>query len=152
MRQSPVFIFSLCITLLTGIGCQMKSKKDPWQPIKQKGAPFVHVVEYPKETLEVIAKWYTGDGKNLDLLAGSNPNINPDHLVIGDEVFLPDSLVKTRKPMPEEFISEFYQEKKKKATTIKASKITEKKSPEKKEAGPLPQDGIEEDFEVFGPK
>ena len=136
------FIFAICALFSITIGCSLKNgKTDSWQPIEKKDMPVVHVVRYPKETLPIIAKWYTGDSRKWELLAVANPNINPDHLCAGNEVFIPDSLVKTRDPMPREFVVKFYQKPKRKKRTRKI-RNTSPVRPEKKE----------DEFEIFGPK
>ena len=144
-KRLPLAIIAWFL-LSVGMGCGLQGKKkDAWQPVEQKKAPVVHIVQYPKETLSIIAKWYTGDVKNWEILANANPNINPDLLSLGNEIFVPEHLVKTRNSMPKEFVSKFYQ-KQKKAISKTA------KEPEKEEPAPLAKDEDEDDFEIFGPK
>ncbi len=150
MNKRLPFIFIACIMFSMGMGCGLKGKKNSWQPVEQKKKPVVHIVQYPKETLSIVAKWYTGEIGNLESLANANPNIDPDHLFLGNEVFIPEHLVKTREPMPKEFISKFYQQPKKKRAPLKPAKKPKKKVPEIKGPAPLPED--EDDFEIFGPK
>lgn len=146
MRERLSIILVSCIVLSMSIGCSLKSKKDGWQPVIQKKTPVVHLVQYPKETLSIIAVWYTGDIKHLEYLINANPNINPDHLFLGNEIFIPEHLVKIRKSMPEEFISKYYQKQKKKKTPTNAAIVPGKKP------SSLPKAEDEDEFEIFGPK
>ena len=63
-------------------------------------SPYVHVVRWRGETLSSIAAWYTGSWKNWQALARANPEIDPNRIEIGDQVRIPEALLKTRKPMP----------------------------------------------------
>jgi len=126
----------LFIVSIAGSGCLKRGKKHEWQPIEQKNVSVVHDVQWPKETLEIVAKWYTGARKNWELLADSNPNINPESLSPGNKIFIPSSLLKTRYPMPKKFVVKCYQKKKK-------GTVKKKPAPTQKDI---------EDFEVIGPK
>ena len=140
--QGLHLVFAACI-LFVSLGCSLKGgQPDSWQPIKKKDMPVVHIVKYPKETLPMIAKWYTGDIRNWEHLADANPNINPDHLSVGNEIFIPDPLVKTREPMPGKFVLKHYQKPKQKKRSIKSGNVSPARS--KKED--------DEEFEIFGPK
>lgn len=151
MKKRFSIILLALIVFSMGLGCGLKGKKkDAWEPVRRKKTPVVHIVRYPKETLSLIARWYTGDVKNWESLADANPNINPDLLSIGDEIFIPEHLVKTRKPMPNEFVSKFYQTSKQKEAPTKTAKEPEKEAPQEEGATPLPKD--EDEFEIFGPK
>jgi hypothetical protein len=146
MRERLSFILFVCIMLSVSIGCSLKGKKDRWQPVLQKKTPVVHIVQYPKETFPIISTWYTGGIKHLESLIDANPNINPDHLLFGNEIFIPEHLVKTRESMPKEFISKYYQEQKKKKAPTKSARVPGKKT------SSLPEAIDEDEFEIFGPK
>jgi hypothetical protein len=64
-------------------------------------AYFEHTVHWPGETLSLIAKWYTGEYRNWKKLADHNPEINPKHIVIGQQIFIPANLLKTREVLPQ---------------------------------------------------
>ena len=74
-------------------------------PLPQKAAAkytsdyFAYQVKADNEKLENIAKWYTGNAANRNLLAKANPDLNPDHLKKGNEVYIPNKLLKTRQPI-----------------------------------------------------
>jgi hypothetical protein len=144
-RLSLVLIAGIVFSL--SIGCSMVGKKNAWQPVRQKKAPVVHHVQYPEETLSIIAEWYTGNVINLESLENANPNINPDHLFPGNDIFVPEHLVKTREPMPEEFVSKSYHRSKNNKAAEKSVKV-----PVRKEPAPLPETEGEDEFEIFGPK
>lgn len=147
MNKGLSFVFIAGIVFSMSVGCSLVGKKNAWQPVKQKNAPVVHRVQYPNERLSIIAEWYTGNALNLEALENANPNINPDHLFPGNQIFVPEHLLKTREPMPEEFISKFYQ-------TPKKNKAPEKsvKAPGRKEPALLPKTEEKDEFEIFGPR
>ena len=87
MQKRHPLILILAIVSVMGTGCFMQGKKHEWQPIKQKSASVVHEVQWPKETMEIVAKWYTGAIDNWELLADANPNINPESLSPGSKIF-----------------------------------------------------------------
>ena len=68
---------------------------------------YVHRVRWKGETLFIIAKWYTGSGKNWKALSNANPKLNPNGIVINGNIFIPEDLMKYRKPMPLSFLSSF---------------------------------------------
>ncbi len=68
---------------------------------------YIHRVRWKGETLFIIAKWYTGSGKNWKALSNANPKLNPNRIVINGNIFIPEDLMKYRKPMPLSFLSSF---------------------------------------------
>ena len=141
-----VFIF-----LFINAGCILSGKrKGHWQPIDRNTAPVVHDVQWKAETLSIIAKWYTGESKNWEALGDANPNINPDSISIGNEIFIPSDLVKTRDPMKKQFVTKCYQRGEEKERPSTSSKWGEKGGPERAASQSTPND--EDDFEVIGPK
>ncbi len=150
MLKIHSIILVLVIVFITGSGCLLQGKKHEWQPIKQKRVPVVHEVQWPKETLEIVSKWYTGATKNWEPIADANPNINPESLSPGTKIFIPSHLLKTRDSMPKKFVAKCYQKPKKKKRSVEARKAPNKVVPAKKKPEPTPKDI--EDFEVIGPK
>lgn len=69
---------------------------------------FVHVVKYWGESVSIIAGWYTGDIKNWEALAAANPDINPNRIVQGNRIRIPENLMIKHDPMPKEFVDSFY--------------------------------------------
>ena len=68
---------------------------------------FVHTSRYSWETLGVVADWYTDDSKNRKVLAEINPDVDPKKIRAGSEILIPVRLLKTRKPLPQNFAAEY---------------------------------------------
>ena len=64
-----------------------------------------HKIKWPGENLALIARWYTGSANNWVRLVEANPGIEPRRIKIGDSILIPEDLLKTREPMPIEFLS-----------------------------------------------
>ena len=113
-------------------------------PLPQKVAAkftsdyFSYKVREKNEKLEDIATRYTGNSANRKLLAKANPDLNPNHLKIGDEVYIPKKLLKTRNPIK---ASE-----PKPASALSKSAV---RTPAVK-SKPVPND--DENIKLFGPK
>ena len=119
---------------------ELRQEPEPGRPIHaepelQKGL-YVHTVKWNDETGFAIAAWYTGDQENWKTLAGANPQINPIQVCEGDKILIPDHLLKTREPLPREFVKRF------------PSKPNKEKSWSKAQDNRLP----EEEPTLFGPK
>jgi len=77
------------------------------EPLPQKVAArytanyFAHTVKQNGETMEVIANWYTGNATNWKVIAKANPKLDPNHLVAGNQIYIPSKMLKTRQPIPE---------------------------------------------------
>jgi hypothetical protein len=61
---------------------------------------FAYTVKHDGEKLSDIAGWYTGNPANWKAVAKANPDLNPDSLAAGNEIYIPSDLLKTRKPIP----------------------------------------------------
>ncbi len=109
-----------CKSLLVGFalsgifwGCSYFEKpvqpESAGPPTKVRKAPgpqgFVHSVQWPGESLSLIAKWYTGSSSNWGALAKANPKLNPDLIRIGDKIIIPQGIIKNQEPMPRSFLS-----------------------------------------------
>ena len=99
------------LTILIFSGCaQMKTffKSDgDSAEVKQAGKStsyYAHKVRWEGETLSLIAKWYTGSQKNWKILAKDNPWLEPNNLSTGHKIFIARNLLKTKKPMPRDFV------------------------------------------------
>jgi hypothetical protein len=60
---------------------------------------FAHTVTKTDEQLADIARWYTGNTSNKKAIAAANPDIDPDFLLVGNEIYIPSNLLTTHKPM-----------------------------------------------------
>jgi hypothetical protein len=99
------------------LGCSGVGQKiDKWQTVvkeklnfstdtdkKNSDVYFIHSSSYSWETLGYVADWYTGDAKNWKILAKINPDVEPQKVAVGSEIFIPVDLLKTRKPLPQNF-------------------------------------------------
>jgi hypothetical protein len=99
----------------------MKTKALPTLP--PQSPPFYHSINWDGETLSIIAAWYTGDGNNWKALAKANPHMNPNLVTWGDEILIPEQLLKTRERMPKTFVEQFYQKSKKETPPPKPQAI-----------------------------
>jgi len=79
----------------------MKTKKPLPRKVVFKTLPgyFAHTVTQSNEKFSAIARWYTGNAENRKAIAKANPDIDPEFLLVGDEIYIPSSLLKTRKSM-----------------------------------------------------
>ena len=134
MRKAYLVVLALGALIFINSGCDLHSIKERvWKSPAPKETQFVHTVKYPGETLSIISKWYTGDVNNWEILANSNPHIDYNKMVAGDNIFIPENLLKKRTPLNKEYVDSFY---KKKETTPKTETPPEK----------------EEEFDLIGPK
>lgn len=111
-------------------------KKIEAEPLK-KQAYYIHAVRWEGESLSIIAKWYTGNLKNWKALAQANPGLNPSRIFIGNKIRIPENLLTTREPMPQEFVASFSPE-------PKTEPVPSKPAP--------PSPSEEEEQRLFGPK
>jgi len=100
-----LFAFSGCTQMKTFFKSDSNSAKA--KPAKSKAenqSYYVHKVRWEGETLSLIAKWYTGSQKNWKVLAKDNPWLEPNYISTGHKIFIPRNLLKTKKPMPRDFV------------------------------------------------
>jgi hypothetical protein len=69
--------------------------------------PYTHEVRWSGETLSHIALWYTGSQNNWQKIARANAGLKPIRISIGERILIPEELLKTRKPMPREYLRSF---------------------------------------------
>lgn len=67
-----------------------------------------HTVMYQGETLALIAKWYTGQSSNWEILLDHNGEIDPRKLREGDLVKIPRELLIREEEMPRKFVVNAY--------------------------------------------
>ena len=141
MRKACLVVPALVALLFINSGCTGIKKKE-WKPIAPQKTHFVHTVQYPGETLDIISKWYTGDDKNWEVLANANPHIDFEKLSTGNKIFIPENLLKTREPLTEKFIDTYYKKSQPEKKPIKKKLSPKTKTPPEKK----------EEFDLFGPK
>ncbi len=67
---------------------------------------YVHQVRWPKESLTLIAQWYTGSRANWKKLARATPNLRQNRLYQGFVVFIPLDLLQIETPMPKQYVQQ----------------------------------------------
>ncbi len=83
----------------------------PPPPVKEtKPQPvfYQHTVKYSGETLSIIALWYTGHHDRWKEIAQANPDLDPNRIFQGDEILIPEGMLKTHDALPQEFIDRIY--------------------------------------------
>jgi hypothetical protein len=105
------------------------------------GEQFICTVQWPYESLSIIAKWYTGDLLNWELLAEANPGLDPNRISIGDSVVIPESLLVRRDPVTQSFVQSF----------LPKTELDTSAEPAEAPPDPPPPEP-EEDLKIFGPK
>jgi hypothetical protein len=134
MRKADLVVLALGGLVFINSGCNLLGMmKEKWTPTAPQKTQFVHTVKYPGETLSIIAKWYTGDVNNWEILANANPHIDYNKMVPGNNIFIPENLLKNKIPLTKNFVDSYY---KKKEPTSKTETPPEK----------------EEEFDLIGPK
>lgn len=73
-------------------------------PSEQKLEFYVHEVRWPGETISVIAQWYTSTWKNWEDIVKVNSDFDPKMMQMGDKILIPLDLLKTRDPMPRNYL------------------------------------------------
>lgn len=110
----------------------------PVKETKPQPALYLHTVKYRGETLSIIALWYTGSHDSWKKIAQANPDLDPNRIFPGDEISIPEGILKTHDPLPKEFVDRIYS---------KAGK--EKGQPKARTQAVDPQ---QEELKLFGPR
>ena len=144
IKKAGMLLLVLSSIVLIGNGCfSTDTKKTEWKPTAPVNKPpYIHTVKYSGETLRIISQWYTGDVNNWEALADANPSIDYENMTKGSRLFIPENLLKTTEPMPEDFID----------TYLKKNKPKAKKEEKKPVIKPKPRPKKDEDFDLIGPK
>lgn len=88
-------------------GCVTTStSKGQWKPVVRHDGNKVHVVKWQDETLPAISRWYTGSVEHVDAIANANPTLDPTSLKIGERIFIPPNILKTRADLSRPFLDE----------------------------------------------
>lgn len=141
IKKNFKLIIVLMIILSISAGCSFfEKKKTKWRPVKDKNQVFLHEVKWEDESYEIIAKWYSGKKENTELIINANPTLNPEHLKVGDRVFIPKKIIRTRNNFSRKYVKSFN---KKPVTKIKQKYVPQKNRKPEKDA---------ENFELFGPR
>lgn len=110
----------------------------PDKPVPEE-TYYTHTVKWSGETVSIIAAWYTGDIENWKILGEvmlkHNPNADIKRIFVGNKILIPETLLKTREPMPKDFVDSFYK----------------KSKPDKAPSKPASEE-TDEEPKLFGPK
>ena len=125
-RMGLFFGQILCVTffLLTLSSCITSLSSEQCKPVVRHDDNQVHVVQWSDETLSAITSWYTGSTDNLDALANANSTVDLTRMQQGEQIFIPQSLLKTKKAMPRNFLDTFL------STSVMETKIRSGPPPE----------------------
>lgn len=88
-------------------GCVTSSEGERWKPVVRHNGNQVHVVKWDDETLPAIARWYSGSADQIETIANANPTLDVDHVRVGDRIFIPQNIRKTRREMSRAFLDTF---------------------------------------------
>lgn len=107
---------------------------------------YIHTVSLPDESISIIAKWFTGDLLNWEVLAKCNPTINPNRIFLGNKIRVPRIIMTRQTPMTPEFVAESQPQAKRKKT--RNSSHTTTKTNQAEQNPPV----VEDENLLFGPK
>ena len=122
---------SLAALLLSGCSTIRPHSTTPELPTRPE--LVTHRV-MPGESLECIAKWYSGSASQWHKIVGYNPGINPRNLQVNDVIKIPTDMATTHKQQ---------------SPFSLASRCTQVPTPARTKPPPLPIPPTEE---MFGPK
>lgn len=88
-------------------GCATSNPDERWKPVVRHNGNQVHIVKWQDETLPAISRWYTGSTDHAETIANANPTLNPTAVQVGDRVFIPQNLLKTKGEMSRLFLDTF---------------------------------------------
>lgn len=69
---------------------------------------YTHTVRWSGETVSIIAGWYTGDIEKWNLLAEANPDMDPNVVIVGQMIRIPEHIMTTRSPMTKAYVDKYY--------------------------------------------
>jgi hypothetical protein len=69
---------------------------------------YIHTVKWAGESVSIIAGWYLGDIHKWEVIRDCNPDMDPNVVVIGQKIRIPESLMTTRTPMTKAHVDKFY--------------------------------------------
>jgi hypothetical protein len=89
-------------------GTEAPPTKDTETPVTY----YVHTVKWQGESLSIIAGWYTGDIQNWKILVQANPGIDPNSVVVGQNINIPLHTMTKRSPMTKAYVDSFHKPRK----------------------------------------
>lgn len=100
MKHLVIFVLSLFFCL----ACATKQVDDR-PPIQY----LTHKVKYQGETLGIISGWYTGKSANWKLIESENPGLDVTRMKIGDEILIPETLLRRSDSFSQSYIKKLTQ-------------------------------------------
>jgi hypothetical protein len=103
---------------------------------------YTHKIKWAGENVARISRWYTDSESNYLQIIQANPTIDPKRIQIGDSILIPEDIMKTHEPMPQDHLRSVIPLKNKK---LKPTSILK--------APALPVNSLlsTEEMELFGP-
>ncbi|MCC6933624.1 MAG: hypothetical protein IT292_10290 [Deltaproteobacteria bacterium] len=99
------FLIFLIMTLTIACAGRQTNVEDANRADQDRlNAPLAHTISFSGENLALIARWYTGDSANWKVIAAENPSIIPNKMRLGDRVIIPARILKTRDPLPKDYV------------------------------------------------
>jgi len=117
---------------------------------------YLHTVQWPGESLSLIAAWYTGDPRNWTILAAVSGGDGSETVRPSEVILIPKALLTTEIPMPRAFV-DFYTQRNGRdlpRKTISQARRIPKPSPRKpaRQGSSAEAAAPSEPLELFGPK
>jgi hypothetical protein len=108
----PISLTVIITLNLIAQGCSILSDTEPAHVDieTQNQEIFIHTVNYPGETLELIGRWYTGGKMQRARIQKSNPSLTNGLLPLGTRVEIPHEIMSTDKLLPVEYVKKNSQE------------------------------------------
>jgi hypothetical protein len=97
-----VAVRTLVVVALLGVAACAPVKRRTFEDSSTEYS--YHTVMYSGETLSIIARWYTGQSGNWEVLLDHNGDLDPRRLQIGDLVKIPQELLIRDESMPKAFV------------------------------------------------
>lgn len=103
ISSRPKVLFLSALLLLDACGQSILS-----QPPKEESTfRFIHHSIRPRESLELLARWYTGNGQLWRQFYLKAPTTSTRKIHVNDDILIPYELATTQTPPTEEFIANF---------------------------------------------
>jgi hypothetical protein len=119
---------------------------------------YIHTVKLPDESISIIAKWFTGDLMNWEVLAKYNPTINPNRIFLGNKIRIPRDIMTRHTPMTPEFVEASQPQTRRKKSESPAQATIEQTEAEpapltvQSPPEPVAEPVVEDEPLLFGPK
>jgi hypothetical protein len=103
IRKKLIIIYLLLMSLVF-LSCADFYSSSKVEPENQPVSYYEHKVQFPGETLSIIASWYTGRADNWPRIRDANPGLRPEAMRIGQFVYIPRHLVVNDRPLTQDAV------------------------------------------------